>query len=556
MQFERLYHNAASTAEGPADAERGSPSLCSAVALLQNAFPQALEASAYALRKRLVCPRWWLIGVLSQWMSKDLELLIERIGLSEDEFVFSGPALNAKNFPLVVALWTELLAQISADGFEGLTVELNLRRILRGTAAEVYQQREFLTQYLSAALRIQRIKTTTPKSPRSRTKLPQHKGSQLAIESLGLVQIFENVLLSDSDGQKLFITFAKSPRKLFSANLVELLPAVLQAQCKSGVVHRCSSALITLQPDVLQAMSRSLSPKKLIPYLSLEITKSGQKSGGSLEQHELTEGVWRGRDVVSKELTRLHKDELTQSRTLYDHGLLSWENEAPRQRIRAIRRDAGAEGGNASGIVHCWRLSQHVIDAISFEQALTHLLTSEDVIKTNVLSATDTSELPATMTSKVKENVAIESSLDRGAAQVFSQKEFAVTVSTHDLSDSSLVSAYHSSQAVKKHTPLNSSPQPTVNQSSPRKTIEVNLAEKSTAHHQAQKRVVTFTSQRDLQAKDVWSDDDFLMCVAEFYESLTPLQQQAFERERRRMSPEQFKLYVTPALKRFKLSNV
>jgi hypothetical protein len=45
------------------------------------------------------------------------------------------------------------------------------------------------------------------------------------------------------------------------------------------------------------------------------------------------------------------------------------------------------------------------------------------------------------------------------------------------------------------------------------------------------------------------------MCVADFYESLTPLQQQAFERERRRMSPEQFRAYVTPALMRHKIKN-
>ena len=71
----------------------------------------------------------------------------------------------------------------------------------------------------------------------------------------------------------------------------------------------------------------------------------------------------------------------------------------------------------------------------------------------------------------------------------------------------------------------------------------------------APQKSVANTAPREPKNKDVWTDDEFLMCVADFYESLTPLQQQAFERERRRMSPEQFRAYVTPALMRHKIKN-
>ena len=560
MQFERLYHNAASTAEGPFDTERAASSHCSAVTLLQNAFPQALEASAYALRKRLICPRWWLVGVISQWMTKDLETLSKRIGLSEDDFVFAGPAINAKNFPLVAALWTELLAQVSASSFESQTVELNLRRILRGTSAEVFEQREFLTHYLSAALRIQKVKFSVPKCNRSRSKSLQNKNPQLTAESVGLVQIFENVILSETDSQKLYITFAKCPRKLFSSDLNELLPAALQPKCGETQVRQYSSAFVTLQPDVLQAISRSLSPKKLIPYLSLEITKSEIQSASNQEMSGLPEGVWRGRSVLSHELTRLHKDELSQSRSLYDHGLLSWENEAPRQRIRALRRESSGKGNGmgTSGIVHCWRLSQHVIDAISFEHALTRHLSSDASVTAQISGPSHAQPLLRANESDALDCAEVESVFPVRRSETGAQKVVASTKTSHEGAEPSRLKATASTERVAQKQPaLVISPKSTVShQGSSSKMIEVCLPEKRPSTHQPQKRVVTFSSQREHQSKDVWSDDEFLMCVAEFYESLTPLQQQAFERERRRMSPEQFKIYVTPALKRFKLSNV
>jgi hypothetical protein len=306
-------------------------------------------------------------------------------------------------------------------------------------------------------------------------------------------------------------------------------------------------------------MSRSVSPKKLVPYLSLEITKSEHSTSVTGDMSGLSEGVWRGRTVLSHELIRLHKDELSQSRSLYDHGLLSWENEAPRQRIRALKRESVGDGGNnASGIVHCWRLSQHVIDAITFEQALTQHLASGESVTSQVSIQSQTQPLLAADSSGDEGRLEVESAFPADRAGAGAQKVVASTKAAHESNGASLFKAASSAESVaQKHTSIfTASKSLGSHQSGSNKTVEISYSEKHTPHHQPQKRVMTFTGQRELQAKDVWSDDEFLMCVAEFYESLTPLQQQAFERERRRMSPEQFKVYVTPALKRFKLSSV
>ena len=53
-----------------------------------------------------------------------------------------------------------------------------------------------------------------------------------------------------------------------------------------------------------------------------------------------------------------------------------------------------------------------------------------------------------------------------------------------------------------------------------------------------------------VSVKETLSDNDFIILVSEFYESLKPLQKKAFERERVAMTCEQFRLYMTPILKR------
>lgn len=488
MRIERFYHSASSAAENTIDVVRSNSQSSSAVTLIERAFPQGLELSAYALRKRLVCPRWWLIGVMSQWLVKDSDSLVSQIGIKEDDFVLSGSPLTAKTFPLIVAFWTEILSQVSSQDFKGNAVELNLGRILRGTAAELAEQREFLTSYLSSALRIQKLKMTQPKASSRRSKTNQVQTLSLSPESIGLIQIVENVVLIDSANQKLVVTFAKEPKKLFSSEIRQLIPSSILGESHSQArLSEYVGAVVTLQPDVLQAMSRSVSSKKLIPYLSLELMKSKNSSlvGDKVSDDQ---GVWRGRVLANKELALMHKDQLTRARSFYDHGLLSWENEAPRQRVRVLAANSRASN-SSSGIVHCWRLSQHALDAIQFEQALTSFL---------------------------GHNLNVESrTLEAGKHQKSSLN----------------LPAIEAPATIK-----------TIEACTPPKSPEL---ERKLPSHPI----------REQKTNKLWSDDEFLMCVAEFYESLTPLQQQAFERERRRMSPEQFRYYVTPALLRHKVKN-
>jgi len=533
MRVERFYHSAPSAAENNVEAIRGHAAASAAVSLIERAYPQGLELSAYALRKRLVCPRWWLIGVMSQWLSKDSDFLVGQLGLRESDFILSGLPLSAKTFPLIVSLWTELLAQLSSEGNQGTTVELNLGRILKGTVHEVHEQLEFLTSYLSSALRIQKMKMIQPRSSNRRQKSQQSTSAVLAPDSVGLVQIVENVVLTDAVNQKLVVTFTRDPRKLFSLEVEEMIPFSLLSHERDGQgLSACGSATVTLQPDVLQAMSRNLSPKKLIPYLSLELLKSNKIVPGD-KVNNLEESVWRGRALGSKELTRMHKDQLVQARSFYDHGLLSWENEAPRQRVRALVGKASVSSSTSSGIVHCWRLSQHAVDAIEFEQALSSFLRSRETLNKPSLDCS---------AHQSRESLHFaEASFKLSRIEISEKSSQKVLTSHLDcVHHNPLASRVASERQVHAGTSSRSHGAVVIDAPITRSTPQKSVANKAT---------------REPKNRDVWTDDEFLMCVADFYESLTPLQQQAFERERRRMSPEQFRTYVTPALMRHKIKN-
>jgi len=540
MRRERFYHSAPSAADSHLDSPQTLGMGGSFVAPLAHAFPQGLEAAAYALRKRVICPRWWLIGVMSQWLLKDSELLTLELSIEEDDWVLSGPSMTPKNFPLVVLLWTELFAQVSRTEFsEHYTVELDLTRILRGTSSEVQVQREFLTEYLSSALRVQRARSASSKQQTRRAKNFGNVSQQLTLDSVGLVQIVENVVVKQRIPETLLVTFTRDPRRLFTLDAEDLLPPALRQtasaqtiQSEFGTLGKLSASLVSLQPDVLQALSRTVSPKKLCSYLSLELMKkdTGPDSDSDAEQ------VWRGRALAQRELSRLHKEQLARAQSFYDHGILSWENEAPKQRVRQLV-NRGPKMAD-SGIVHCWRMSQHALEAVQFEHALANIMQkSQDVVGSLAPSATVRTGLAASASQSD-----LRSQFQNSEVELRSE----VSISAASLCPE--VSIETSSVSVPQMKPALPRSERIVAMAE-----SVHLEQELVQRKTSSKTVARSNGQEHLGKREFLNDDDFLMCVAAFYESLTPVQQQAFERERKKMSPEQFKKYVTPVLMRIRL---
>lgn len=540
MRVERFYHSAPSAAESTAKSSRALTTTGGDFALPAHAFPKSLEAAAYALRKRLICPRWWLIGVMSQWLSKDAEQLALQLSLNDGDWVLSGPSVSVKTFPIIVQLWTEIFAQLSCGNLQDECVlELELSRVLRGTSAEIFAQRSFATEYLSSALRVQKVRTSAGKSQSKRSRSAGGPIPHLVLEPVGHVQMIENVVLKEGTDDTLFITFSRDPRRLFTMEPEELLPASLKMGERKSEHQSCGSngmseSIVSLQPDVLQAMSRAVSPKKLCSYLSIELMKTVAEA--SADELTMAEGVWRGRAMGVKEIAKMHKEHLARAQSFYDHGLLSWENEAPKERVRDLVSRSPKQAD--AGVVHCWRMSQHAMDAVQFEQALSNVFRSEN-LDGRQLSASVTVSLEST-SRVVDPIVTVEkapvSPSGKLPAPVIIEKIAIPSIEKHPVE-----------KRMHHETPMISSSTPDVLIATGAKLVA------QTEGLSAQGVTQSFSATRTVSARaNVWNDDDFLMCVAEFYESLTPLQQQAFERERKRMSPEQFKKYVTPALTRLR----
>ncbi|MEN9825554.1 MAG: hypothetical protein RI953_1299 [Pseudomonadota bacterium] len=587
MRVERFYHSAPSAAESTAKSTRALTTTGGDFALPAHAFPKSLEAAAYALRKRLICPRWWLIGVMSQWLSKDAEQLALQLALNDGDWVLSGPPVSVKSFPVIVQLWTEIFAQLSYGNLQNECVlELELSRILRGTSSEIFAQRSFATEYLSSALRVQKVRTNNSKSQSKRSRTNVAQSPHLTLEAVGHVQVIENVVLKEGTDDTLFVTFSRDPRRLFTMEPEELLPASLKvgerkSEQDSFGSNKFTASIVSLQPDVLQAMSRSVSPKKLCSYLSIELMKTSAES--TPDELAMAEGVWRGRAMGVKEIAKMHKEHLARAQSFYDHGLLSWENEAPKERVRDLVGRSPKQAN--AGVVHCWRMSQHALDAVQFEQALSNVFRAENTharqlsgsavvaleslpcledpqttIGNAISAPTDdlakvqvdvVRSMPAGNALKVQMNTARSASIDVPSSAKVHQEPKLNPVSTVDVlltkgaasvSGTSLSSGSRIAKVgVSSETVV---PGTATSGAALISKVEVSPSQSVAQSHGSNKTLSARTS--------VWNDDDFLMCVAEFYESLTPLQQQAFERERKRMSPEQFKRYVTPALARLR----
>jgi hypothetical protein len=234
--------------------------------------------------------------------------------------------------------------------------------------------------------------------------------------------------------------------------------------------------------------------------------KHSERTQDSQDQQEQ---FWRGRALGTRELSKLHKEQLARAQAFYDHGILSWENEAPRERVRHLMGRSPKQAD--SGIVHCWRMSQHALDAVQFERALSGVLQDGPSV---ALDSAVVNDAPAAL---------VESPAKAVSSRIAPVQQVGLTTNV---------------QRAERVVSF---------------TDSRNLQNETVGRPAAAEKTVNQSKTSDSLSKpDVWSDDDFLMCVAEFYESLTPLQQQAFERERRKMSPEQFKRYVTPALMRLR----
>jgi hypothetical protein len=307
-------------------------------------FSALVPAQHYAVQKRIVVPGWWACGLVPEICANGARSLLN----IEIENVFiCGAEIAPRLFHLVASVWNELF-RIKVAG-QGLAreVDIDLERFLRGTSVEISEQIVFLESYFgslarlhpvsmvvnSARRRTHREKSVT-RSPRVscgvlRSRVVHGRCTQL---SLSLVATLDDFLLGRG-----FVE---------GTNLHGI-----------GIGY-----VVSLNPDVLRAFGTGRSTKKIRSYLQVEVAKT-------LCDRSIAEDcAWSGSFVSATALFSHHKDLLSRTKALYDHGVFGWEEAPPRERISAIRARLQLNGGGSGAVLHLLRLSSQCVAAQHLEK--------------------------------------------------------------------------------------------------------------------------------------------------------------------------------------------
>jgi hypothetical protein len=454
--------------------------------MLQSAAPdhsQALayssaETQPYALKKRLFVPRWWLEGYLLKHCAKDA-FVIDQLFEKGVRVMLGGPDFPNQHLSLLVYIWNCLVMHLLQDPQSAVKgfLRIPLDKYLRGTSKEISELLRLVENYWASPFQASVLQTVLNKT----SKRPRRE-----ILSVGVVNFVRHVSIEVHSQTSLLLDLSVPLEAVCSGNILSASSLGLIAT-KAGHAekdmqrHQELPGLVSLNPDVLQVFgqSRTIS-KKLMNYLLVEHSKSIGRVHAELDG-------WHGRDISSKDIAGIHKEQLAQTASLYDHGIYGWAASAPPTRVSTLKKMfqcGGLENTSrkmrAGALIHCWKLSQQSLLAREMEETLANRIsvTPSGYVKKNL----ETFSLPTKLV-------------------------------------------------------LESNPQP-----SP-VAPAVRQVQPSPSPHERLMPIVNNVGQN--------SDEiEFLERITEYYESLTPTQRKAFERERASMSDQQFRKYVLPILRK------
>lgn len=468
------------------------------------------DSRIYALKKRLLAPSWWVEGVLLSLGSKEVwfdSLMAKRAG----KLIVAPSNINAKNITLMFAIWHEALSQIFSLKNDEMILRFQINKYLIGTQKDVSDTCKQLENIWATPLNLFEVK-------------PSKKARSLSLSRSGSLGFIRHAQIeNDADGIWFSLSLSQSLQSFYCPQKINQDPSSIK------------TSFISINPVVIQSMGRKASVKKILNYLFLEFSKQ--------ESNDLLVNNWSSIPIESKNISSFHKEILVNVPVLYDHGVLGWNIAAPNVKLSKLKNKILEKSYNGidsslGSIVYCWQLSDQAKEAFELEQAISEKLmtisssssqqqTSFAVplvkIATKTLpDATLFPEPPPDQLKKARKEKALE-------AEKIEKIEKKLEKKIHIPKDESAVK-----KTSKKIVPQ------TLFDSSDVFPNDIHLINNK-------KEII---KKKIVSVKETLSDNDFIILVSEFYESLKPLQKKAFERERAGMTLEQFRLYMTPILKR------
>jgi len=303
-----------------------------------------VPAQHYAVQKRIVVPGWWACGLVPEMCAKGA---ISLLNTEIENVLVCGAEIAPRLFHLVASVWNELFRiKISGHG-SAREVEVDLERFLRGTSVEISEQIAFLESYFGSLARLHGV-SSLANTTRKRTNREK--------SVLRAPRVRCGVLRSR-------VVYGRCTQ--LSLSLVATLDDLLLGRgFVEGInVHGVGVGfVVSLNPDVLRAFGTGRSTKKIRSYMQVEVAKTLCDS--------LISGdcAWSGSFVSTNALFTHHKDLLSRTKALYDHGVFGWEETPPRERISAIRDRLQLNGEGSGAVLHLLRLSSQCVAAQHLEK--------------------------------------------------------------------------------------------------------------------------------------------------------------------------------------------
>ncbi|KAB8027426.1 hypothetical protein [Fluviispira multicolorata] len=467
------------------------------------------DSRIYALKKRLLAPMWWVEGILLSLGAKEAwfdSLVSKRAGR-----IIAAPAnVNAKNITLMFAIWHEALSRIFTLQNEESNLRFQINKYLVGTQKDVYEACKQLETIWSTPLKLFEIKASK-------------KSKSLALSKAGSLGFIRHAQIeNDVDGIWLTLSLSQTFRDFYSPQEISIDNSYSRP------------AFVSINPVVIQSMGRKASVKKILNYLFLEFSKQNLID----EQSN-----WNSIHIDSKNICSFHKEILLNVPALYDHGILGWSIAAPNVKLSELKQkicEQSSETNNSLGsIVYCWHLSEQAKEAQDLEQAL-----GEKLMFTAPQTIAFKTDVTLIKKRKTLQKSAINSTLfPEPPADQLKQARIERALKITKVTKTVKVPKIEKPQVEIIDIPL---------KKVVKKIIPQTLFDNNISNRVEKTETKVLLKKKLTSTKVTLSDNDFIILVSEFYESLKPLQKKAFERERAGMTPDQFRAYMTPILQRKK----
>lgn len=472
------------------------------------------ESKLYALKKRLLLPTWLLEGVLLVLGVK--EPWFDSIACSRLGKIFACPSdLNVKSLVPFFLVWHDLVGRIFNLESKETTIKLQINKYISGTKKDIQEISKEIENIFSSPLKLFEIK-------------PSKKAKAFSIVKKGSLNFIRHAQL-ENDVNGVWLTL----------NLTNCFQEICYPpELKNGAHHE-SNNIVSISPIVIQSMGARANLKKILNYLFLEFSKQESYSNNS---------NWNSFRIDCKKIANFHKDFLSTAPAFYDHGVLGWNNCAPNKKISEIKEMNKHTGvkhpSHMREIICSWQLSEQVKEAYEIEHAISQkIMQRHDIPYENKLNVNDSPsalfpEPPEDQLRKIRE--------ERRIKKLQQEKEQAIKVRNAEKKDilKTEVTPKKINKSVVTQTLFDDG-----------LLLKRNMQGKRDREPVFQTQAAVMKQPMKHSQNHDLTDNEFLIRVSEFYESLKPMQKRAFERDRKAMSCEQFKAYMSSILQRKKNSS-